>query len=160
MTAQPSSQNDWRTPCTSISVLVSGTGPMVEILVPLLRGCGHPIVVSPTPPLPTESTTPTVVLLLCQDVSDCCALADELHQNWPQAPVVIATAHLSVALEDQIGVRAFARLRTTSTTGEEFHMLVHDALEPAPDTTPHALKPRTTDHPPSPRAADRPFRGS
>lgn len=149
MTSGNSPEDKWDKPCTDIDVIVTGSGPLTEIVIPLLRRCGHPIhtdVASTAGP-----GNATVVLLLCHDVNDCCALADELHQSVPAAPLVVASAHLSTELEDQMGVREFAKLRRASSNGEEFHLLVHEVLKPAPDTTPRALKPRTTDHPPSSR---------
>lgn len=142
--------SDASQPCGNIDVLLTGTSAKLETLLPLLRQYGHPVRAAVSAPQADEPK-PTVVVLFCHDANDCCTRADEVHNMWPAASVIIVTAHLSNELEEQAAVRPFARLRKATPNSEELHALIHDAVKPPPDTTPTALKPRTTDHPPSSR---------
>ena len=141
---------DYAPSCPRIPVLLVGSGPLAQTLGALLVESGHPVEVGLRPPS-AVSDDPAVVLMLCRDVSDGCALADEFHGRWPRAAVILVSDHISIEFEDQVGIREFATLRLKSSNGQEFHALVHDVLKPVPSTTPEALRPRTTDHPPSSR---------
>jgi len=84
MNAQPDTASDWSEACRGVPVLIVGDGPMAKTLAPLLQRCGHPVELSAKPPAHPVAA-PTVVLLLCRTLSDCCGLADELHGRWPDA---------------------------------------------------------------------------
>src|SRR5262245_29140830 len=107
--------------CPTIAVLVVGAAAMDDQLVSHLRSAGHPVELSATP-LIGGSTTPAVIVLRCQR-DECCALADALHRQWSQAPVIVISDHVSNELEDQIATREFATLRKRTPNHDEIHTL-------------------------------------
>lgn len=146
--------NDTREPttgatCARVSVLVIGAAAPATPLVTYLRERGHPVEARPITALTDIAFCPTVSVLLCRSIAECCGLADALHSRWAQAPVVILSEHVTNELEEQVAAREFAALRKLLRNEEEIHALIHAALEPHPDTTPHGLKPRFSDHPPT-----------